>query len=189
MTRDAARSKEALLDAAAVLFAERGYVGTSLRAVAEKAGVDAALVARYFDNKEGLFRAVIEADILEPAEAPETPSVPGPAFGTPEHLHFVLERWSREEVSAVTRSLFRTDTEAASLLAIRGRYEATVQPRARSVAAKDHNELRADLAAVLLMGVGIVRSAGTFPTLAAASIEEVEEVLAPMLNAILRGKL
>ena len=44
-----------ILNAARPLFAERGYRDTTMRAVAQSAGVDVALVAYYFGNKEGLF--------------------------------------------------------------------------------------------------------------------------------------
>src|ERR671910_2414728 len=44
-----------ILNAARHLFAERGYRDTTMRAVARAAGVDVALVAYYFGNKEGLF--------------------------------------------------------------------------------------------------------------------------------------
>jgi AcrR family transcriptional regulator len=58
--RSGRRSPEAdlrsvILDAARPLFAERGYRDTTMRAVAQAAGVDVALVAYYFGNKEGLF--------------------------------------------------------------------------------------------------------------------------------------
>jgi AcrR family transcriptional regulator len=47
--------RSVILDAARPLFAERGYRETTMRAVAGAAGVDVALVAYYFGNKEGLF--------------------------------------------------------------------------------------------------------------------------------------
>jgi AcrR family transcriptional regulator len=47
--------RSVILDAARPLFAERGYRDTTMRAVARAAGVDVALVAYYFGNKEGLF--------------------------------------------------------------------------------------------------------------------------------------
>ncbi|MEX5632463.1 helix-turn-helix domain-containing protein [Parafrankia sp. FMc2] len=62
--RDAARSRQALLAAAADLFAERGYAGTAIRSVGDRAGVDPALIARYFGGKEGLYQAVLAADPL-----------------------------------------------------------------------------------------------------------------------------
>jgi AcrR family transcriptional regulator len=44
-----------IVDAARAAFAETGYAATSLRAVARRAGVDAALVHHYFDSKAALF--------------------------------------------------------------------------------------------------------------------------------------
>ncbi|MBB4023948.1 AcrR family transcriptional regulator [Confluentimicrobium naphthalenivorans] len=47
-----------ILDVAEVSFADLGYAGTSLRQVADQLGVNAAMIAYYFDNKENLFKAV-----------------------------------------------------------------------------------------------------------------------------------
>src|ERR1700742_4650141 len=47
-----------ILTAARSLFASAGYASTSLRTVAEAAGVDVALVSYYFKNKAGLRAAV-----------------------------------------------------------------------------------------------------------------------------------
>src|SRR5262245_46278358 len=47
-------SREAILQAARALFAERGYVGTSMRAIAAEAGVDASLIVHFFGTKAGL---------------------------------------------------------------------------------------------------------------------------------------
>lgn len=60
--------REALLDAAGRLFAERGPGAHSLRAVAAAAGVTPAMVHYYFGDKRGLTDALLEralARILE----------------------------------------------------------------------------------------------------------------------------
>lgn len=49
--------KEKILKAAQELFASYGYAGTTMKAVAEQAGVASGLVFHYFDNKENLFMA------------------------------------------------------------------------------------------------------------------------------------
>ncbi|MGX7828575.1 TetR family transcriptional regulator [Actinokineospora sp. 24-640] len=59
--RDAEATKMALLRAAADLFTERGFDRTSVREVAAAAGVDQALVFRYFGTKEDLLAAVLAA--------------------------------------------------------------------------------------------------------------------------------
>jgi AcrR family transcriptional regulator len=50
--------REAILDAALVLFAERGFHGTAVPLVAERAGVGAGTLYRYFESKEALVNAL-----------------------------------------------------------------------------------------------------------------------------------
>lgn len=59
--RDAAATRASLLGAATAHFAREAYDSVSLRAIAADAGVDAALVSRYFGGKEDLFAAVLQA--------------------------------------------------------------------------------------------------------------------------------
>ncbi len=59
-TRDAARTQDAILRAAQLLFASKGYSTTGVREIAAAAGVDSSLVRRYFRSKEGLLRAAVE---------------------------------------------------------------------------------------------------------------------------------
>ncbi len=58
--RSAARTKEAILDAALRLFAERGYEATSLQDVGALAGVSRGTPGYFFGSKEELYRAVLE---------------------------------------------------------------------------------------------------------------------------------
>jgi AcrR family transcriptional regulator len=58
--RDAAATREAILQAATRRFAAQGYEHAGVREIAADAGVTAALVNRYFGSKEGLFAEVIE---------------------------------------------------------------------------------------------------------------------------------
>ena len=57
--RDAAATRQALLEAARARFTRHGYDGTTLRDVAADVGVNLALIKRYFESKEGLFKAVL----------------------------------------------------------------------------------------------------------------------------------
>jgi AcrR family transcriptional regulator len=65
-SRDAAASKDALLQAAQTLFGQQGFESTTIREIGEQAGVDAALIARYFGSKADLY---IAAMVAEDAEA------------------------------------------------------------------------------------------------------------------------
>jgi AcrR family transcriptional regulator len=52
--------REAILEAALELFAERGFHGTAVPLVAEKAGVGAGTLYRYFEGKEALVNTLYQ---------------------------------------------------------------------------------------------------------------------------------
>lgn len=54
-----AETSARILDAAQKLFADLGYEGVSMRAVAAEAKVNLASIVYYFDSKQGLFTAVL----------------------------------------------------------------------------------------------------------------------------------
>jgi AcrR family transcriptional regulator len=76
-SRDAARTRAAILSSAQLAFAAKGYSQTGVREIARAAGVDPALVRRYFSSKEGLFTAAL-AGILD---ITEILAVPRETFG------------------------------------------------------------------------------------------------------------
>ena len=58
--RNAAATRAAIFEAATRRFAYQGYEHAGVREIAADAGVDAAMVNRYFGSKEGLFTEVVE---------------------------------------------------------------------------------------------------------------------------------
>lgn len=65
---DGQRTRQAILDAALHLFAEKGFFGTSLRDVATAVGVRESALYNYFPGKDALFEALIITDFEEKAE-------------------------------------------------------------------------------------------------------------------------
>ncbi|MEU8384778.1 TetR family transcriptional regulator [Streptosporangium sp. NPDC048865] len=65
--RDAAATRQAILDAAVAAFTRYGYDGVGVRDIAQSAGVTAMLINRYFGSKERLF-----AEAVDVAFAPRT---------------------------------------------------------------------------------------------------------------------
>lgn len=59
-SRNPSRTREAILDAAESLFAEKGYEATSLSDVGANAGVSRGTPGYFFGSKEALYRAVLE---------------------------------------------------------------------------------------------------------------------------------
>ena len=60
--RDRKGTERALLLAASKLFAEKGYEGTRTLEISKVAGVNEALIARYFGGKEGLLAAIMKSE-------------------------------------------------------------------------------------------------------------------------------
>jgi AcrR family transcriptional regulator len=62
------------------LFRERGYVGTSMPAIASEAGVVVETIYRSFGSKAGLFKAVLEAALAGGSERAEAAPEERPAI-------------------------------------------------------------------------------------------------------------
>jgi len=58
-------TRDKILESAIRLFAEKGFSGTTTREIAGKAGVNEALIFRYFSTKRDLYSAIIERKISE----------------------------------------------------------------------------------------------------------------------------
>jgi AcrR family transcriptional regulator len=63
--RDAAATRDALLAAGAELFADRGYDGVPVAAIAARAGVNKAMISYHFGGKRKLYLAIVAATFGE----------------------------------------------------------------------------------------------------------------------------
>lgn len=130
--REAAGTRERILDAAQELFGEHGLEGTSLRAVTKAAGANLAAVNYHFGSKEELFRAVVRR-VMEPVTGEhrrrleemegEEPSVEEllDAFVGP-FVRLILGQQDRSLARLVGRILTDSDAEIR-----RGTLEQTVE--------------------------------------------------------------
>jgi AcrR family transcriptional regulator len=175
---DAEASRRALLDAARRVFDEVGYDRATTREIGERAGVDPALIARYFDSKEGLFIAAIAAGSAEEE---------GLDFAPHALVAFLLERWDERGHSPISRALASptlTPGARQKVSAVVGdRVLVGLVEELRERGAADA-ELRAELLIALAVGVAVTRANGTLETLAATPREELLATLAPVLAAL-----
>jgi AcrR family transcriptional regulator len=145
-------TKAAILAAAREQFASSGYQGATIRAIALSAGIDPALVMRYFGNKEGLFAAAAEFDL----RLPDLGDVPRKAVGAALVEHF-LERWEGDEtLMALLRTAVTNEAAAERLQGIFATQMAPLiarlcgEPRAAAAA-------RAGLIASQILGLALCR--------------------------------
>ena len=87
MPRDATAVRNRILDAADLLFGERGFDGATTREIAERSGVNKALIHYHFAAKEGLFHTVLDRYY---ARLGELLAVALGAEGTVRHRYEVL---------------------------------------------------------------------------------------------------
>ena len=103
--RNAAATRAALLDAALALFSEKGFDRATTREIAERAGVDPALIMRYFGSKAALYVAAVAAENL---------SVPTPSVYTGLHqmIDVLITRSDDRGPGPILQALASSDTSA-----------------------------------------------------------------------------
>ena len=167
-----------MLDAARERFDEAGYQRATLRDIGDRAGVDPALVARYFGGKEGLFLAVVaERRAESPAVDPDPLAVAAR----------VLEHWdcgAGGDGPVLQALVGPAPTPAVRDQVLEMLDERVLGPVAGELAERgvSAGRLRAELLLAALIGIGQSRATGTLAALAAASRDEVLEILAPALS-------
>jgi AcrR family transcriptional regulator len=152
--KNAAATRDALLAAARRRFLEESYENVGLREIAGEAGVDVALVSRYFGSKEALFREVMRkapSEALNPDLSPDrlpgwlaemATREDGSDGANIERLLIILRSASSPKAARIVQDSFREDVLDPVAALIRG----------------DEPEMRASLALSLLIGTTILRT-------------------------------
>jgi len=179
--RNAVATKASLLAAAQDLFGTKGYERTTTREIGEAAGVDPALIVRYFGSKADLYLAAVAAEPLDDGEGPLDPEgADEPYTDLAEVIHVVLRRTARRGPGPTLQALVHKETSDEIHRAATARLaRKMVTPIAAGYAADGMDEpvLRAQVAVAALLGVGLGRSLGWFDDLHAASSDALASIL------------
>ncbi|HCA87170.1 MAG TPA: TetR family transcriptional regulator [Streptomyces sp.] len=178
-------ARDRILSTARAEFAERGYDKTSIRGIARKAGVDAALVHHYFGTKEQVFESAVEVS-FEPALNVPDLLAQGPE-GVGERLarHF-LGVWENPRTRAPLLAVVRSAvTHEAAAAVLRKFVLRRLLERVAAELEVPEPRLRAELAASQLVGIAILRYVVKVEPLADADIEVVIGMIAPTLQRYL----
>lgn len=183
-------TRSALLEAARGVFAEQGYDGATVRAIATRAGVDAAMVNHWFGSKEGLF---VQAVLQLPFQPEEL--ISRIAAGPPETMGERIVRtfltiWDSTgggHFTALIRSV--SSHEQAAHMLHDFFVKQVFSKIAGAVAADDRPLLRGSLVGSQMVGLGIARYVLKFEPMASADVATIVAAVAPNVQRYLTGDL
>jgi AcrR family transcriptional regulator len=170
-------------------FAEDGWAGTTIRAVARSADVDPALVYHYFGSKEGL---------LDAATNPPQKWLQNIAqvWTTPIHqlgkalITLLLTSWADDEVGPTLRAILQT---AAHEPSTREKLRRVVEGSLMGVSelgSDEHDRLtRSGLVSSQMMGFALMRYVWKIEPVASMSDDEAIAAIAPNLQRYVDGDL
>jgi AcrR family transcriptional regulator len=175
------RTEACILHTARRLFAEEGFDRATIRAVAQRAGVDPALVMQYYGSKEGLFAAAMKGahggGSLPQAERDDIP-----AAAMRDLFAKFEETGDREAAVALARN-FLTHPEAHRIM--RDEVMCSLAAGLAQTIGGTDAQLKAALLMACTFGVGLARYLLEVPGLAQARREDIERLMEPALRAIL----
>lgn len=184
-------NRQAILDAARGLFAEQGYDGATIRAIATRAGVDPALVHHYFGSKERLFAAALRLPFHPGEIVPQV--LAGGVDGLGERLlrrFFAI--WDSEPagVGGVLVGLVRSAaSHEDSARMVREFFSREVLERLAERLDVPQPRLRAALVGSQLLGLAMARFVVRIEPIASADPETLVACYAPTLQRYLTGPL
>ncbi|MGW4209939.1 TetR/AcrR family transcriptional regulator [Lentzea sp. NPDC004789] len=182
-------TRAALIAAARETFVEKGYDGATVRAIAARAGVDAAMVNHWFGGKEGLFAQAVLQLPFDPSEILKR-LVDGPVEQAGERIirNFVTiwDATGGGTFAALIRSV-TSHQEVAN--ALKSFFVNAIFKNLLTEIGAEQRELRATLCATQMVGLGIVRYVVHFEPLASADLDTVVRAIAPNMQRYLTGDL
>jgi AcrR family transcriptional regulator len=172
-------TRAAILAAARERFAADGYERATIRAIAADAGIDPAMVMRYYGNKEKLFAAAAEFDL----RLPDIAAIPRAEVGTRLVAHFI-NRWEGDETLMAMLRAGVTNAAAAERIQtiFAGQVVAAISalfPEPATAAA------RAGLLATQMLGLALSRYVLKLPPVVAMAPAELIAWLGPTVQRYL----
>src|SRR5919112_2549214 len=181
-------TRATILDAARTAFAQKGFAGTTIRAVATAAGVDAALVHHYFGTKDDLFLAAMELPV-DPRGV-IGPALVGGVDGAGERLlRAFLSMWDDPEISPSLVGIVRSALQpGGERLLAQGLVPVVLLPVGQALGL-DRPELRMPLVISQAVGLIVTRYLIRLEPIASMSGETVVATYGPVIQHYLAGEL
>jgi AcrR family transcriptional regulator len=181
-------TREAITRAARGQFSEFGYDRTTIRGVAREAGVDPALVLRFYGSKDALFREVMA---LPPAAAEALERIAdGPRATVGRRLaELIIGLLENPETRAIVLGRIRSAVSHPEAAALVRETVTRDVGRLTSALTDDQPEVRAVLAGTHVVGLAVARYVVLVEPLASMPAADVVEYAAPTFQRYLVGPL
>ena len=175
--RNAAATRNRLLEAARQQFLQHGYRGTSLRSIAAQAGVDVMLIRRYFGSKQELFTTATDVSDNVPAARRAADDAVGQLL-----IDRVLQ--ARRDIDAPLFALLRSSGDPEVVARLNLQIETGLTRNLAKRITVENPRIRADMVAALLLGIGVQRALLKKKPLASASDGDIAAVFLEAFEAI-----
>lgn len=176
-----------ILAAARESFAHKGFAGTTIRAVAASAGVDAALVHHYFGSKDDLFIAALEIPV-DPRQVVPIVFADGVEGAGERLIRVFLSVWENPEARLPLIALVRASLgEAGPVNLLREGVLRMIFAPLREVLDGPDAEERVQLVLSQIVGLVVARYVLAVEPLASMRPDDVVAWVAPTLQRYLDG--
>ncbi|SFE48259.1 transcriptional regulator, TetR family [Streptomyces mirabilis] len=177
--RDAEATKAAILRAARHLMARHAHADITLKAIADRAGVSAPLILKYFGNKDALFGRVMSFE----TDAAALLNAPLDQLG-PHMVRQVLVGQTERGADPVLRIIFAPRQGDQGDI-MRANFRTQVSDRLALRLSGPDADLRAELAVGTLLGLGAMYGIARGTRLRATAIEDIVDRYGPTVQALL----
>jgi AcrR family transcriptional regulator len=170
-------------------FAEHGWAGTTIRAVARAADVDPALVYHYFGSKEGLLDAATNPPEKWLENVAKVWTTPIEQLGAA-LLKLLLASWADDEIGPTLRAILQT---AAHEPSTREKLRRVVEGSLMGVSGLGSDErdrlVRSGLISSQMMGFALMRYVWKIEPIASMTDAEAIAAITPNLQHYVNGDL
>jgi len=184
-----ADTREALVNAAREVFIEQGYDGATVRAIATKAGVDAAMVNHWFGGKEGLFGEAVLKLPFNPKDIVDRLLTAAPDDIGETIVRNFLTIWDATGGGTFTALMRSVTSHEEAALMLKDFFFKHIFMHVIGRLAPDNHEFRATLVATQIVGMGMVRYVVRFEPLASTDIDTMVAAVAPTFQRYITGKI
>lgn len=170
-------------------FAEHGWAGTTIRAIARAADVDPALVYHYFGSKEKLLDAATNPPQKWLDNVAEVWGTPVERLGAAV-LSLMLASWEDEEVGPTLHAILQTAAHDATTREKLRRVVAGSLMGAAQLGVDEHERLiRSGLIASQTIGLALMRYVWKIEPIASMTDDEAVAAIGPSLQRYVNGDL